>query len=568
MATALPVQTEARKELLASIDVLAKRGGISRDRAVTAWYASTILGIDEDEAIDAASVDGAEDNGCDFIYVDEDAETVYVLQGYVSDRPDRAANKKKWDALTAAVPSLLHPQSFKDGGRQDIAERLEEVDLASYSFVLGVITLAAKSDQIDRACETANKTQAFGENFSFFYEHQEGLYDKYLVAKSAERSVPQDTLEFTGDVAEVKGEFGQALVGAVSAKELVRLHTVHQNTLFEGNVRLFIGHRKGGINERIIDTARDRPGVFWALNNGITIVAERFERIGKNKYKLHQFSIVNGCQTTVSLSKANVGSKAQVLVRVVGAKKALVTDIVRYNNTQNPVKLSAVRLLDPVQEALRQRFTAIAYKYAPKQEGARSPRSAHRIELDRITQYLASTSENTVLEAVSRKAELFDRHYKSLFPRSLRAEWVFLVWLLGNQVEKERTALLEAQDDPNDPVMHAILGINGTPWSIFVANYLIEKVGLDPTKLKLEKMTSKDFENALAKYARRAVELYSDIAINILTANEGTSGLASPRNQIRVRTFLDKLKRTLSLRNAKIASWKLPKLQAVIASVK
>jgi len=55
---------------------------------------------------------------------------------------------------------------------------------------------------------------------------------------------------------------------------LARLHKNYGNLLFEGNVRLFIGERKGGINEKIIDTATNRPGEFWALNNGITIVAE------------------------------------------------------------------------------------------------------------------------------------------------------------------------------------------------------------------------------------------------------------------------------------------------------
>jgi len=82
--------------------------------------------------------------------------------------------------------------------------------------------------------------------------------------------------------------------------------------------------------------------------------------MSESKYKLRHFSIVNGCQTTVSLSKAIETStdagKSQVLVRIVGAKKALLTDIVRYNNTQNPVKLSAVRLLDPIQESLRPAF--------------------------------------------------------------------------------------------------------------------------------------------------------------------------------------------------------------------
>lgn len=561
---------ESRKELFAAIDAIASRGGITRDRAITAWYATTLLGIDEDEAIDAASADGPEDNGCDFIYVDHDQEAVYVLQGYVSDRPERAAGIKKWNALVAAVSSIKDPVSFKHAGRLDIYESLQDLDLKNYAQVFGLVTLAAKSDQIARQLESTVRSKTYGTGTSFFYEHQDALYDKYLIAKTADRTVTEDTLTFSSRLSEIKGDFGQAIIGSVAASEFARWYLKYSNQLFEGNVRLFIGQRKGGINEKIIETAATRPGEFWALNNGVTIVAESFEGITDTKYKLRHFSIVNGCQTTVSLAKAIEDStdakRSQVLVRVVAAKKALLTDIVRYNNTQNPVKLSAVRLLDPIQEALRTSFSKIGYLYAPKQEGSRLIKNTKRIELDRIAQYLASMSEETILDAVRRKTDLFDKSYKSCFPRGLQAEKVFLAWLLAQYVEAERTALLSANKDSDDLVMKTILGIHGTPWGIYVANTLIERSGSDLSKMTLQKMNSTEFENAIAKYAKKAMELYSEIAVNIVSSSEeGTN----TRNEIRIRPFLEKLKRTLALRLSKFATWKLPKLpklQTVTAS--
>lgn len=571
MATAISKTTttraapaDPRKEMLIAIDAVAKRGGISRDRAVTAWYASTLLGIDEDDAIDAASVDGPEDNGCDFIYVDLDQEIIYVLQGYVSDRPDRSAGIKKWNALIAAVASIKDPVAFQHSGRKDIYEILSDIDITSFSLVFGLVTLAAKSDQIARQRETTVRSKTYSGDTSFFYEHQESLYDKFVIARAADRNVPEDTISFNGAVADMRGEFGQAVVGAVPASELARLHKTHKNQLFEGNVRLFIGERKGGINEKIIETAQSRPGDFWALNNGITIVADSFEKNTESKYTLRRFSIVNGCQTTVSLSRAIEQSKdagkAQVLVRIVGAKKALLSDIVRYNNTQNPVKLSAVRLLDPIQESLRTAFGKIDYIYAPKQEGAKTAKSPKRIELDRITQYLAAMSEDTILEAVAKKAELFDRSYKSIFPRGLKPETVMLAWLIAQEVEAERSQLLQSKETADDPMMKAILGIHGTPWGIYVANLLIEKSGSDMSKLTLKRMTTPEFQSAISKYAKKAIELYSELAINILTTDDS---IANTRNELRAKPFLDKLKRNVGLRMAKISSWKLPKLNSV-----
>lgn len=554
---------DSRKELITAIDVLASRGGITRDRAIAAWYATTMLGIDEDDAIDAASVDGPEDAGCDFIFIDDEQETIYVLQGYVSDRPEKCAGIKKWNALVAALANIRDPISFRHSGRQDIYERLSDVDTEGYSIVFGLVTLAAKSDQIARQLETTVRSKTYGNNVSFFYEYQDTLYDQYLVAKAASRNVPEDTLSFNGKVADLKGEFGQAIIGTVAASELARLHEKYGNHLFEGNVRLFIGERKGGINEKIIDTATNRPGEFWALNNGITIVAESFEGMSESKYKLRHFSIVNGCQTTVSLSKAIETSpdagKSQVLVRIVGAKKALLTDIVRYNNTQNPVKLSAVRLLDPIQESLRAAFEAIAYTYAPKQEGARATKNPKRIELDKIAQYLASMSDETVLEAVTRKMELFDKFYKSVFPRGLAPEKVFLAWLIAQQTEKERASLIAA-NSTKDKVMQTILGIHGTPWGIYVTSYLIKELGSDLSKLTLKKMDTVDFSNAIAKYAKKGMELYAELAVNILSSEDNEVNV---RNQIRVKTFLDKLNRNLSLRKSKFSTFKLPKLHNV-----
>lgn len=557
---------DSRKELFAAIDVLAGRGGITRDRAIAAWYATTMLGIDEDDAIDAASVDGPEDAGCDFIFIDDEQETIYVLQGYVSDRPEKSAGIKKWNALVAALANIRDPISFHHSGRIDIYERLSDVDTEGYSIVFGLVTLAAKSDLISRQLEATLRSKTYGNNVSFFYEYQDTLYDQYLVAKAASRNVPEDTLSFNGKVAELKGEFGQAIIGTVPASELARLHENYGNQLFEGNVRLFIGERKGGINEKIIDTATNRPGEFWALNNGITIVAESFEGISESKFKLHRFSIVNGCQTTVSLSKAIETSKdagkSQVLVRIVGAKKALLTDIVRYNNTQNPVKLSAVRLLDPIQESLRASFQAIGYTYAPKQEGARVAKNSKRIELDKIAQYLASMSDETVLEAVTRKMELFDKFYKSVFPRGLAPEKVFLAWLIAQQTEKERASLIAA-NNTQDKVMQTILGIHGTPWGIYVTSYLIQELGSDLSKLTLKRMETVDFCNAIAKYAKKGMELYAELAVNILSSEENGVNI---RNQIRVKTFLDKLNRNLSLRKNRFSTFKLPKLHNVASS--
>jgi hypothetical protein len=560
-------EKQVREDLIAAIDAIAQRGGISRDKALTAWYATAILGIDEDESIEAANVDGAEDAGCDFLYVDEEKQVVYALQGYIAQNQTKQVPIAKWNTTSAIINHLKSPEWFKHSGRNDIYELLQEVDLTDFNFEIGLIALAAQNLTVERSYQAAkDSTGKDGSKITYINESAETLFDKYLASVRSARAVETDTLEFTSDVVEVTRDFGQAAIGAVKASELLRLYKEHKERLFEGNVRLFIGERKGGINNKIIDTAMERPTDFFALNNGITIVTESFKEKDNRKYKLNNFSIVNGCQTTASLCKAlernDAAKDAEVLVRVIAAKKDMQTDIARFNNTQNPVKLSAVRLLDPIQERLRLSFSKVGYNYAPKQEGARAAKDNKKIDLDRITSYLAAKDEDTILDAVTNKSALFDKAYKTIFDNSLSPEIVLLAWLVGLLTEKKRVEKLKEIGNDIDSVGKVVLGVYGTSWGIYAVFMLIKKMENDFTKLTMQKMNDKEngIENALEKYIDVALEAYSETAFSILDS-------ANAKNAIRTKDFLDRLKRSLQLKfsnKAKQKEWKLPLLHNVI----
>src|SRR5262249_52741317 len=63
--------------------------------------------------------------------------------------------------------------------------------------------------------------------------------------------------------------FGDALVATIPGSELIRLYKKYEDRLFERNVRLFLGAKKGSINAGIAETLRgpDKSN-FWAYNNG------------------------------------------------------------------------------------------------------------------------------------------------------------------------------------------------------------------------------------------------------------------------------------------------------------
>ncbi len=95
------------------------------------------------------------------------------------------------------------------------------------------------------------------------------------------------------------------------------LHDEHRDALFDRNVRLYLGARKGSVNAGIRETlnlSNERQN-FWAYNNGITFVCDSFDYNGDTgEITVRKFSIVNGCQTTVSIASSPDPAVADVSV--------------------------------------------------------------------------------------------------------------------------------------------------------------------------------------------------------------------------------------------------------------
>lgn len=342
----------------ASVTELASRASISQNRAFAAWYAITFYNVDEDDALEAAAADGGNDQGVDIVFSDDANQEIVVLQAYYPGSESKTTPRAKWDALTASLPFVQQPKNFADAGRPDLAELLENAkkDHQDYPLAVGLISLGQSSISISRAKAALESTGAYG-GVTFSYFFQDEIIDKYKALIEAENGIPEDVLSFCGAYFEDSGEYGRAWIGSVSAAELRRLYETHHDRLFAGNIRLYLGVRKGGINEQISRTATSTPGIFWALNNGITIVADSIEPISvrrlsgmahDDKLQLKRFSIVNGCQTTSSLVRLPKAPDAKVLARVIAAKGGLRNDIVRFNNSQNAIKIWTVRAVDSV----------------------------------------------------------------------------------------------------------------------------------------------------------------------------------------------------------------------------
>lgn len=555
------------EDILKSVDEFAKRGKIARSRAFAAWFAINFFDIDEDDALESAAADGGNDQGIDIAFADTSSEEIVVLQAHCPESFDKKTPKNKWDAVVSALPFIKEPTKLATAGRPDLAEALETLKTThpGYTYAVGLITLGLKSDAIERSRQ-AHESDDSHKNVTFFHYAQEDITAKYQAIIDAESGIPEDKLHFSGSHFEDSGDYGRAWVGSVTATELKRLYKIHQDKLFAGNIRLFLGSRKGGINEQIIKTAQTTPGHFWALNNGITIVADS-ATIATNKANgstltLKRFSIVNGCQTTSSLVRADAKPSAKVLARVIAAKVGLKNEIVRYNNSQNAVRIWTVRAADDIQEQLRKEFQGVGITYAPKQVGSRRKRDALTIELDKVTQYLASAENQYLIQAINNKSELFDEPYQKLFKKGIKASVVYLAWLVGSLADQERQKHANGLGaDPNA----SLLGVTSGYWIIYCTYKMLRKFSdLDSPTITLEKMKIPQFENSLLKYVKEAVSMFYEAAVDTYDREQ----FGSFKSALRSQKFLQKIDSKLNSRIVKLVPKALPDLLATAKSIK
>lgn len=151
-------------------------------------------------------------------------------------------------------------------------------------------------------------------------------------------------------------EYDYALT-AIPGATLRLLYEKFGARLLEANVRSFLS-QTGKVNQGIRDTLRDEPERFMAYNNGIVLIADsaglsRTPDGSAGISWLKGMQIVNGGQTTASiyftkrkfpdidLARVRVPAKVIVLHQHdPEAEERLISDISRYANSQNVVKIS------------------------------------------------------------------------------------------------------------------------------------------------------------------------------------------------------------------------------------
>ena len=156
------------------------------------------------------------------------------------------------------------------------------------------------------------------------------------------------------EASDVSTDDVKCLLCVIPGQILADLYDTYGSTLLEGNVRSFLS-TKGAVNKNIRKTILEADGeskrMFFAYNNGISATATSVETCEENAgtyiTSINNLQIVNGGQTTASLSNTRFKDKADLSGIFVQMKLTVIPDhdqaqllipkISRGSNSQNKV---------------------------------------------------------------------------------------------------------------------------------------------------------------------------------------------------------------------------------------
>ncbi|NRF96202.1 AIPR family protein [Paenibacillus frigoriresistens] len=151
------------------------------------------------------------------------------------------------------------------------------------------------------------------------------------------------------EASKTSGQDYRSFLCVLPANALADIYDKYGSKLLEGNVRSFLS-TKVSVNKKIRQTIMTEPKMFFAYNNGISATATdvHVENGPDGKYITFakDFQVVNGGQTTASLSSARHKDKAnlddifvQMKLTMVDESQApvVIPNISRSSNSQNKV---------------------------------------------------------------------------------------------------------------------------------------------------------------------------------------------------------------------------------------
>jgi hypothetical protein len=400
-----------------------------------AWYVFNILRQDRNQTKDAIT-DGADDKQIDAIVVDDDKQTVHILQGkFISGGVVDAEPLREVVSSWMQLKDLPRLQTV---GNEKLQRKLLEVAKAfedEYKVSFELITTACLTEAASADLETYQRQfskMSEDEDFDATItlvdrDELERRYEFALGSDNPEINYTIDLSESESMSIEIAGT--NVVIAAVPLKEAVQIAGIKEGTLFQKNVRQDLG-TSNAVNKQIKQTLLgDRHKDFFFFHNGITAICNKMELKGK-ALTLYGLSVVNGCQSLTTLHNCSEPIKrlkdTYVLFRFYEIPQRDRADKISINtNSQSPVKPRDLRSNDKRVLTLKKIFEQ---RYP---EGFFITKRGEKVPADRNKKYVVDLSDlgKYLIAWYSQRpnisygeTKIFDKYFEVLFKKNYRAE--------------------------------------------------------------------------------------------------------------------------------------------------
>ena len=428
------------------------------------WAVGQVLwdeNLSDEQVEEAVAVDGPGDMGIDAWYLanDEARRVLYLVQS-----KDTRATKGDLDKLAKGFLDLFHPTNSLNANTE-VRTRAAELqphldDDFTIEFHLVTSKLVAKNLRTDGEPLSNEDISFLGRTFpTVSYVHDvESLAGNLRVIQehpiTAHFQIGQG--EYFGY--QTNSNY-RTVSAAIRADALARLFHQNRLNLFRLNPRYFLT-TKSVVNREILETlSGEDPDNFYLYNNGVTATCSAINVSDGGTdsiLELHDFQIVNGCQTTATIYEkwrraGGTGNldAVRVPIRIIEtqAAKQMAEQIARTTNRQNQMKQEDFRSGDKLHEKLQAEFDMLTprwfYEYkrgtwntdfrtaAAKYPYVGEPFAPRRIQMKDLAQACLAF-QGRPDDSVDRISSYFasEERYRQVFPTTSKAQQLLLPYVL------------------------------------------------------------------------------------------------------------------------------------------
>ena len=397
-----------------------------------AWYLRNIHNLDTFETKDCIT-DGAGDKQIDAVYIDNQACTIYIIQGKFYGGDTVGAEPLR-EVLSSwiQIQNLAHLQ---DGANHNLQVKISEIATAledDYEVCFELIMTSALTDSAKRDLEVFQKNLSDNEAISANLILVDNETLKFKYDEALNRSRPYINHEFNlevGKYMELTIDETKAVIVALPLRDCIKIPGIKDGSLFRKNVRQSLG-TSNKVNKGIARTIRNNAGDFFFLHNGITAICSQMS-IHEGILSVKELNVVNGCQslsTIFSYSElAKKADNAYIMFRFYEISDAERADnISTSTNSQSVVKARDLRSNDKAVLALKkayEQFYPDGYFVTKRGEKVDNVRydTTHLVNLtDLGKQLIAWHSQRPNLSYGETK--IFDKYFDQLFRREYSTE--------------------------------------------------------------------------------------------------------------------------------------------------